>query len=43
MEGKGDLFGLCDYLAVWNHDRFNARLERDPTLTKMRALSEFGM
>ena len=30
MEGKGDVFGLCDDLAVWNHDRFIARLAREP-------------
>lgn len=29
MEGKGDVFGLCDYLAVWDHDRFNASLDRE--------------
>lgn len=28
--GEVDVLGKVDYLAVWNHDRFVARLEGDP-------------
>ena len=44
MVGEVDVFGIYDYLEVWNHDRFVARLERDPyTDDDARALSEFGI
>ena len=44
MVGEVDVFGLYDYLDVWNHDRFLARLERDPfTDDDARALAEFGI
>ena len=42
MVGEVDVFGLYDYLEVWNHDRFLARLEQDPfTDDDARALAEF--
>jgi hypothetical protein len=44
MVGEVDVFGLYDYLEVWNHDRFLARLEREPfTDEDARALAEFGI
>ncbi len=44
MVGEVDVFGLYDYLEVWNHDRFLARLEREPfTDDDARALAEFGI
>ena len=42
--GDVAVFGLYDYLDVWNHDRFVARLLRDPyTDEDGRALAEFGI
>ena len=42
MIGAVDVFGLYDYLEVWNHDRFLARLEKYPfTDDDARALAEF--
>ena len=44
MVGDVDVFGLYDYLEVWNHDRFLARLEREPfTDDDARALADFGI
>lgn len=44
MLGEVDVFGLYDYLEVWNHDQFVARLRRDPfTDDDARALAEFGI
>ena len=44
MVGEVDVFGLYDYLEVWNHDRFMARLEREPFADDdARALAEFGI
>ena len=44
MVGEVDVFGLYDYLEVWNHDRILARLERDPfTDDDARTLAEFGI
>ena len=44
MVGEVDVFGLYNYLEVWNHDRFLARLEREPfTDDDARALAEFGI
>lgn len=44
MVGDVDVFGLYDYLKIWNHDRFVARLERDPyTDDDARALAQFGI
>jgi MraZ protein len=39
-----DVLGQYNYLEVWNHERFLAKLQRDPfTDDDARALSEFGI
>jgi MraZ protein len=44
MSGEVDVFGQYDYIEVWNHERFVAKLQRDPfTDDDARALSEFGI
>ena len=44
MSGEVDVFGQYDYLDVWNHERFVAKLQREPfTEEDARALSEFGI
>ena len=44
MSGEVDVFGNYDYLDVWNHDRFVAKLHHDPfTEDDARALAEFGI
>jgi MraZ protein len=44
MAGEVDVLGQYDYLEVWNHERFNAKLLRDPfTDDDARALAEFGI
>jgi len=44
MAGEVDVFGQYDFLEVWNHERFLAKLQRDPfTDDDARALSEFGI
>jgi MraZ protein len=44
MVGDVDVFGLYNYLDVWNHERFVTKLEREPfTDDDARALSEFGI
>ena len=44
MSGEVDVFGQYDYLEVWNHERFLAKLQRDPyTDDDARALAEFGI
>jgi|SRR5438093_1459898 MraZ protein len=44
MSGEVDVLGQYSYLDVWNHDRFLAKLQRDPyTDDDARALSEFGI
>ena len=44
MVGEVDVFGLYNYLEVWNHDRIRTRLEREPfTDDDARALAEFGI
>ena len=44
MNGEVDVLGQVNYLDVWNHDRFVARMQRDPfTDDDARALSEFGI
>lgn len=44
MSGEVDVFGQYDFLDVWNHERFVAKLQRDPyTDDDARALSEFGI
>ncbi len=44
MQGEVDVLGQYNYLEVWNHDRFLARLGREPfTDDDARALAEFGI
>lgn len=44
MSGEVDVFGQYDHLEVWNHERFVAKLHRDPyTDDDARALSGFGI
>ncbi len=44
MNGDVDVLGQYNYLDVWNHDRFQAKLQREPfTDDDARALSEFGI
>ena len=44
MAGEVDVFGQYDYLDVWNHERFTAKLQREPyTDDDARALSQFGI
>lgn len=44
MIGDVDVLGQVNYLDVWNHERFLAKLQRDPySDDDARALSEFGI
>ena len=44
MTGDVDVFGQYDYLEVWNHERFLAKLQREPyTDDDARALADFGI
>jgi MraZ protein len=44
MSGEVDVLGQYDHLDVWNHERFVARLSREPyTDDDARALSQFGI
>ena len=44
MTGEVDVLGQYDRLDVWNHERFLAKLQREPyTDDDARALSEFGI
>jgi MraZ protein len=44
MVGDVDVLGQYSCLDVWNHDRFLAKLQREPfTDDDARALSEFGI
>jgi MraZ protein len=44
MQGDVDVLGQYDYLTVWNHERFVAKLHGDPfTDDDARALSEYGI
>lgn len=44
MAGEVDVFGQYQCLDVWNHERFVAKLQREPyTDDDARALSEFGI
>lgn len=44
MAGDVDVFGQYAYLDIWNHERFAAKLQREPyTDDDARALSDFGI
>ena len=44
MSGDVDVLGQYDRLDVWNHERFLAKLQREPyTDDDARSLSEFGV
>ena len=44
MSGDVDVLGQYNYLDVWNHDRFLAKIQRDTyTDDDARALAEFGI
>ena len=44
MTGEVDVFGQYQWLDIWNHERFVAKLQREPyTDDDARALSEFGI
>ena len=44
MSGEVDVFGHYEYLDVWNHERFTAKLQREPyTDEDAKALAEFGI
>ncbi len=44
MSGEVDVLGQFSYLEVWNHERFVAKLQRDPySDDDARALAEFGI
>jgi MraZ protein len=44
MAGEVAVLGQMEYLEVWNHDRFVARLQSDPsTDADARALADFGI
>jgi MraZ protein len=44
MSGEVDVFGQYDYLEVWNHERFAAKLLREPfTDEDAKSLSDFGI
>jgi MraZ protein len=44
MTGEVDVLGKYDSLEVWNHDRFLAKLGREPfTDDDARALAEYGI
>jgi MraZ protein len=44
MVGEVDVLGQVDYLEVWNHERFLAKLQREPfTNDDSSQLAEFGI
>jgi MraZ protein len=44
MIGEVDVLGKYDFLEIWNHDRFLAKLLREPySDDDARALAEFGI
>jgi MraZ protein len=44
MAGDVDVLGQVTWLEVWNHDRFVAKMQRDPyTDDDARSLSEYGI
>ena len=43
MAGEVDVFGHYDHLEVWNHERYTAKLDRDPyTVDDDKALADLG-
>jgi MraZ protein len=44
MSGEVDVLGQYDFLEIWNHERFLAKLQREPfTDEDARTLAEFGI
>jgi MraZ protein len=44
MTGEVDVLGQQNFLEVWNHERFIAKLTRDPfTNDDLKALADFGI
>ena len=44
MVAEVDVLGMYDFLEIWNHDRFLAKLQREPfTDDDARSLAEFGI
>jgi MraZ protein len=44
MSGEVDVLGQYDFLDVWNHERFVAKMQREPyTDDDAKALAEFGI
>ena len=44
MVGEVDVFGQMNYLEVWNHERFVAKMQREPfTDADARSLSDLGL
>jgi MraZ protein len=44
MSGEVDVLGQQNFLEVWNHDRFIAKLTRDPfTDDDAKAMADFGI
>ncbi len=44
MIGEVDVFGQYEWLDVWSHERFTAKLQREPyTDDDARALADFGI
>ena len=44
MAGEVDVLGQQNFLEVWNHERFIAKLTRDPfTDEDAKALADFGI
>ena len=44
MVGEVDVFGQMNYLEVWNHERFVAKMQREPfTDDDAKAMAEFGV
>jgi MraZ protein len=44
MSGPVDVLGQYNWLDVWNHERFESKLQREPFSEEVaRALSEFGI
>ena len=44
MAGDVDVFGQYEWLDVWNHERFVAKMQREPfTDDDARSLAEFGI